>query len=105
MKSETAGWSLKANKRWLVFWKIMLCIAMAYLIFAIIPPTVIKGIIIGSICTVMALFYIWLIKRQLRKDALSQGYWKCWNCGEQNHNDFVDCWKCHKPKRKPSFVK
>ena len=36
--------------------------------------------------------------------AKQQEYWNCWNCGEQNHKDFAECWKCHKPKQKPSFI-
>lgn len=39
------------------------------------------------------------------KEKVEAMYWACWNCGERNHNDFFDCWKCHKPKQKPSFIK
>ena len=44
-------------------------------------------------------------KQKVEDILLSEHYWKCWNCSEQNHNDFFDCWKCHKPKQKPSFVR
>ena len=60
-------WSYKASKRWYVFWKIMLFVSLAYLIFAIIPPMVSLGIIVGIVCLAESIIFLLKAKRDLKR--------------------------------------
>ena len=61
-------WSQKANKRWYIFWRIMFFVSWAYLIFAIVPPTIMLGVYVGIICLVMSVIFALRARRGLNQD-------------------------------------
>ena len=62
---------LISNKTWYYFWMGMAFISGAYLLFAIIPPTVLFAVYIEVMCFLGSLIFMWMAKRRWHKEGVN----------------------------------